>query len=224
MDDQAWRQLKKTDHTMVKAFAKRWGNHSRLGLWIGLAFHPSRLQSVITTAPSLILPKDSWIGIWMPLTLISSLYFEALLMDWRVLAPSTLLWKAFSPQRLSLPKPTLETKTLSLLLNKQSNRWERLWLGGRTPSSVCPPSTNSRTSRNRSERKTRTTLLQLLSPAERVPALLASSSRPLTHFSRLLKRHSLGTSSVSIPMILSCRISLRGGAWKDKSRPLGWQR
>ena len=28
MDDQARRQPKKTDHTMVEAFAKRWGNHS----------------------------------------------------------------------------------------------------------------------------------------------------------------------------------------------------
>ena len=28
MDDQARRQPKKTDHTMVEAFAKWWGNHS----------------------------------------------------------------------------------------------------------------------------------------------------------------------------------------------------
>jgi chitin synthase len=28
MDDQARRAPKKTDHTMVEAFGKRWGNHS----------------------------------------------------------------------------------------------------------------------------------------------------------------------------------------------------
>ena len=90
MDDQARRQPKKTDHTMVEAFAKRWGNHSsfKAGAADRSAFLHLRL--VITTAPSLILPKDSWIGIWTLLTLISSLCSEVLLMDWRVRALSTL--------------------------------------------------------------------------------------------------------------------------------------
>ena len=62
-------------------------HHSSLGLRTGLV--SLRLGLVITTAPSLILPKDSWIEIRTLLTLISSLYFEVLLMDWRVRALST---------------------------------------------------------------------------------------------------------------------------------------
>ena len=69
MDDQSRRQPKKTDHTMVKAFAKRWRtiHRPRLVLWIGLAF--LHLWLVITTVLSLILLKDSWIENWMQLTL-----------------------------------------------------------------------------------------------------------------------------------------------------------
>ncbi|KAI6108941.1 hypothetical protein EDD16DRAFT_1487961, partial [Pisolithus croceorrhizus] len=36
MDDQACWSHKKTDHTMVEAFAKQWGNHSSLKLGGGL--------------------------------------------------------------------------------------------------------------------------------------------------------------------------------------------
>jgi hypothetical protein len=79
------------DHTIVGAFAKRWGNHSsfKSGAADGSGFPTFAATVVITTAPSLILPKDSWIEIWMLLTLISSLCFEVLLMDWkvRVLSP-----------------------------------------------------------------------------------------------------------------------------------------
>jgi hypothetical protein len=65
MDDQARRQPKKTDHTMVEALRNGGAtiHCSRLGLRIGLY-----LQLVITTAPSPILPKDSWIEIWTLLT------------------------------------------------------------------------------------------------------------------------------------------------------------
>ena len=182
------------------------------------------LQSVITTVPSLILPKDSWIETWIQSTLISSLYFEVLLMDWRVRALSTLSQKVFSPPKLSLPKPIPEMRTLLLQLNKPSNQWEHLRHRGRTPSNICPPSTKAETLRSRTEKKMKMNLLQLLSPAEQVLVLLVSSNPLLTLYLKLLKRHNLGMSSVSTPMIPSCQISLRARAWKDKSKPLGWQR
>ena len=76
----------------------------------------------------------------------------------------------------------------------------RLRLRGRTPIK-CMPTVNE--GGDVEEGKMRRILLQLLSPAEQVLALLASSNRLLTLFLRLSKRHSPGISSVSTPMIPS---------------------
>jgi len=60
MDDQAQQQPKKTDHTMVEAFAKPWVNHPSFKAGATASF---LLWLIITTVPSLILSKDSWIEI-----------------------------------------------------------------------------------------------------------------------------------------------------------------
>jgi chitin synthase len=81
MDDQH-------DCSRKKRIIQWWGNHSsfksgavnRSGF---LSFTISHYNGAVT--------YSSWIEIWTLLTLISSLCFEVLLMDWRVRVPSTLL-------------------------------------------------------------------------------------------------------------------------------------
>jgi myosin heavy subunit len=89
MDDQARRQPKKTDHTMVEA--KRWGNHSSLKSGAvdrsGFpSFTISHYNIAVTYSSEGFLDRNLAL-----LTLISSLCFEVLLMDWSVRVPSTLL-------------------------------------------------------------------------------------------------------------------------------------